>query len=433
MQINAFDKRVAEMLLVGIGFLSGCTQYHLGQKDIRPFYNSSIMHVEGLRSALDKSRDTPLRVLLVHGMLTSNVGYSRTLQKQIIAKLGLDLVEQKPEHSEIERGYDVTVFDGPQPLNSKIKIPLSQLTRSAWLDRRDNKERLVFYEVLWAPPRDVVKNRFIACFESDLKAEECMALGPIRPNTDRQGFVNRFAKNSFMVGGFADATIVLSNIGDVLRDDVNLAMCMVATDVLGRHTSSTKRSERCDLSHGVGRSEVGNMNERLSRAPFFAITHSLGSFLLLDGQIRFAAKRAEQQEDVIQEMASFHLLDNKTVFMRANQISLLHLARLQVACEQVPCPNRLLPSVNDLWSAPAELSQMTTYVAFNDHNDLLGFELPPYFKERGIVGTFVNVSVRNPGWWIPGILKNPLAAHLASDRNPAIIEAIVEGFDLPPR
>jgi|GEM_PF-6905871 len=366
-------------------------------------------------------------------MLTSEVGYSKTLQRQIIAKLGTDLIEGATNHDVIKRGYDVTVFDGPQPLNSKIKIPPSQLTTSTWTDKQTKAARIVFYEVLWAPPRDVVKNRFLACFESGVKADECEAPGPnpIRPNTDYQGVLNRFAKNRLLVGGFADASIVLSNIGDVLRDDVSLAMCEIALDVVAPG-SPPARTGRCDMKALMHTDdEARAINTKLSSAPFVAITHSLGSFLLLDGQIRFAVKRAKKDEDVVREMAAFYLLDNKTVFMRANQVALLHLARLQVACDDDPCPNRLLPKVEDIWSAPTELSQMTTYVAFNDHNDILGFELPPYLMERNIVGTLVNVSVRNPGWWVPVLLKDPLASHLSSDRNAAVIEGIVEGFDLP--
>jgi hypothetical protein len=412
---------------------SGCSQHQLAPKDIRRFYNSDLTRVEGLRSVLKRSPDAPVRVLLLHGMLTNQAGYSARLQREIIAKLGLGLIEGETLVGPIERGYGVTVFDGPQPLSSNVKIPLSSLTRRSWLDPNDRRERIVLYEVLWAPPRDVVKNRFLACFEAGVQADECEPPALIRPNPDRQAFLNRFAKNGLLVGGFADASIVLSPVGDVLRDDIRLAMCVLAADVMGRNLLRAKHPSRCDLvSIVAGRYSAQETNERLRVTPFFAITHSLGSFLLLDGQIRFAVARANTQEDVMREMAAFHLLDQKTVFMRANQISLLHLARLQVACDEEPCPNRLLPRVEDIWNAPPELSQMTTYVAFNDKNDILGFELPPYLAERNVVGELVNVSVRNPGFSLPFVLKDPLAAHLKSDRNPAVIKAIVEGFALPP-
>ena len=425
-----WQRSFAGSALVLVFLITGCSQHALLPHDIRPFYNSNAKRVEGVRSALSASQEQPVRVLLVHGMGPQKPGYSGTLQGEIIGRLNLGLRPGEVVSRPIERGYTVTVFDGPQPLSSTVALPLSSLIRTTWIDGKGNP-RLIFYEVLWAPPRDVIKNRFLACFESGVEADECLPTGPIQPNTDSQGVLNRFGKNRLMVGGFADASIVLSPIGDVLRDDIDLAMCTVAADVAGRDLAKA-RTERCDLTQIVSREDAPSLNRRLSDAKFVAITHSLGSFLLLDGQIRFAAERATNDADVARELAAFYLLDNKTMFMRANQVSLLHLARLRVACDAPPCPNRLVRPADDIFDAPPELSQMTTYVAFNDHNDLLGFELPPYLAERSVVGTLVNVSVRNGRWWIPGLLKNPLAAHSASDRNPAVIEAIVEGFALPP-
>ena len=78
------------------------------------------------------------------------------------------------------------------------------------------------------------------------------------------------------------------------------------------------------------------------------------------------------------------------------------------------------------------LAQMSTYVAFNDTDDLLGFELPPFLADTD-GNRYVNVSVRNPGWRLPGLLKDPAAAHTAQARTPAIVRANAEGFGLPAR
>lgn len=408
----------------------GCSQARLSPKDIRPFHNSNAKRVEGVRRALNDSPDAPVRVLMLHGMITRDPGYSNELQEQI-AKRRLKLERQsgevKPEP--IERGYKVYVFDGPQPLDMKIEIPLSEVRRTAWLDAETKRERLVFYEVRWAEPRDVIKNRFLACFEIGAKADECEPIGPILPNPDSRALFNGLAKKNLMVDGFADATIVLGEIGNIFRDDVRLAMCMVATDIMD---PGRTRDERCDFGTVVREHGLRETHDQLANAPFFAITHSLGSFLLLDGQIRFTEAQAKKDQREMEEMAAFLLMDWKTVFMRANQISLLRLARLSVKCEEAPCPNRLISAtIDDLSKETFEFPPMTTYVAFNDQDDLLGFELQPYFGERGVVGELVNVSVRNGRWWIPFFLRSPLGAHTASDSNPKIINAIVDGFDLP--
>lgn len=418
-----------ERCFAGILFalIIGCSQAHLLPEDIRPFYNSSVDCVQGMRSALAASPDAPVRVLMLHGMITRDPGYSEHLQKKIAQeRLQLDRQSEEVTPEPIERGYKVIVFDGPQPL--EIDVPQSEVRRTAWRDKTTKRDRLVFYEVRWAEPRDVIKNRFLACFEAGVEATECQPIGKILPNPDRRALLNGFAKKKLMVDGFADATIVLGEIGHVFRDDVRLAMCMVASEIMD---PAKRRSGRCRFGEIARKAGLPETYDRLQKAPFFAITHSLGSFLLLDGQIRFMELQATDNRAEQEEMAAFALMDFKTVFMRANQISLLHLSRLKVKCEPEPCPNRLLSSFDPLTAGAGEFPPMTTYVAFNDQNDLLGFELQPYFGERGVVGELVNVSVRNGGWLIPFVLKNPLAAHTASDTNPAIIDAIVEGFDLP--
>lgn len=179
----------------------------------------------------------------------------------------------------------------------------------------------------------------------------------------------------------------------------------------------------------------------LADAKVFGITHSLGSFLMLDAQHRFAQARVQRpaaaglaSADEVQESLLFWLFDDATVFMNANQVSLLSLALLSPAgCQPSsgsgPCSNRLLRRPEP-WDQPSPLAQMSTYVAFNDTDDLLGFELPPFLADTD-GNRYVNVSVRNPGWRLPWLLKDPSAAHTAQARNPAIVRAIAEGFDVP--
>jgi len=424
------QRTAASLFIVLIS--SGCA-HSLSPRDIRPLYNdSSVTEVEGLRASLDSSPDAPVRVLVLHGMGMQKAGYSEDLQKNIKKQLNPGLVPGNVTQGSIQRGYKITIFDGRQPSSSKTEIPLSLLTRTTWNDP-NHHPRLVFYEVLWAVPRDVVKNRFIACFESRVQADECQPSGPILPNEDSQGLINRFGKNRLMVGGFSDASIILSPVGDVLRDDLHLALCTIAADVAGHDVLAAQPPERCDLTKIISRNDRDAMHEKFRATKFSAITHSLGSFLLFDGQLRFARMPAKSSDEVARDQAAFYLLDNKTVFMRANQVALLNLARLRAVCEPLPCPNRLLRIDDEVSNDPDAHRHKTTYVAFNDHNDLLGFELPPYLAERDAVGTLVNVSVRNARWWIPGILKDPVGAHQGSDHNPAVIQAIVEGFRLPPR
>ena len=42
----------------------------------------------------------------------------------------------------------------------------------------------------------------------------------------------------------------------------------------------------------------------------------------------------------------------------------------------------------------------------------------------------VNVSVRNHGWGWLGLFRHPGHAHTTHYKNPAVVEAVVEGFDI---
>jgi hypothetical protein len=233
---------------------------------------------------------------------------------------------------------------------------------------------------------------------------------------------------------------VLGPLGDVLRDDVTLAACMLAQDVLlsaGTSFQQARSNRRCDLADSAAQPEnLLAASTTLQRSEFFTITLSLGSFLVMDAQRLFAQQRADpaKRSEVERENLAFHLFDDATVFMLANQVSLLHLGRLQAICRPAAagtqCPNPALPTVDAWFNEADPLSQMTTYVAFNDTDDLLGFELPWYLPREGLFGPLVNVSVRNPAPRYLGLIEDP-RTHVRHELNPAVIRSIAHGFDVP--
>jgi hypothetical protein len=383
-------------------------------------------------------------------MVTNKPEYSEIMQQRLAEKLAL--VRGISSRSvDINRGYTFTPSIGPQPFDGRIPLSPSQIRKSIWVDPNNrNIERLIFYEMLWAPIRDEVKNQFLACFESRSidKKFDCSPLTAAKKNTDTRALVNGFLKDSVLVDGFADAVIVLGAIGDVLRDDTTLAMCTIARDIIGGQDSLAAQplDTRCDLSAFVKDHDAAEAAGRaLEGTKFLAITHSLGSFLVMDAQQRFAQTRAkknknddnQQNKDEIDETLLFFLTDQSTVYMLANQIALLQLARFSPEdCrpheKNKPCPNRLLRDRPDLMQMEEPLGHMSTYVAFNDVNDLLGFELPPYIADVDFIGAkFVNVSVQNPGFKIPFLFKHPIDAHTRHMDNQAIINAIVDGIAIP--
>lgn len=450
------------LTLAAAGSLMGCAGgAGLTVKDIRPLHSSAgpsaLDRVHGIRQALQASPDAPVRVLAVHGMITHEAGYSYPLQERLAQRLGLHQGEQSQALA-LARGYDFVPAYGAQPFDLSSRLAPSTLTRTAWTSAGPDgrpRDRLVVYELLWSPLRDQIKDRFIACFErGELgTSANCRRFSASEPNSDARFPINRALKESVTLGGFADATLVLGPIGDVIRDDLTLALCVVGSDFLhvgGEALQSAARA-RCNLAESA-RAAGGHLAaaQKLQHSKFLGITHSLGSFLFMDAQHAFAAAEAAVSGDACarsgpacdeqrQGQLLFQMTDQATVFMNANQVSLLSLARLSSAgCQPAHgkvCPNPFLRSRsadNAPWMQPQGFPRMTIYVALNDVNDLLGFELPPFMGD--IDGNrFVNVSVRNPAFAIPGLFKSPSGAHTNQAENPAVIDAIVEGFTVPPR
>lgn len=429
-------------LLAVISLLLTACQTKLEDKDIRwvPGLNGkkldNIDHVNGIRQALSESK-TPVRVFVVHGMITKDPHYSEAFQAAIGKKLELIRGKQYPVIS-LERGYQFTVMSGPQPVGVSGKM--SEIRKTSWFDS-SNKERLVFYELLWAPLRDDLKNQFIACYESRLTGG-CSSVTEVNRAKDSRRLVNGWIKDDIMVNGFADAMLVLSPLGDIIRDDIHQALCVIATDALVESGfQAPHKAGRCDLL------DLGESLESRQRAglilgdtKFITVTHSLGSFLVLDTQQRYAKRNLQAQDPGPVEMADaqredllFQLTDQSTVFMMANQIGLLQLARLETLCQPKSegklCPNRLLPNMDNALAVETS-SQLRRFVAFNDSNDLLGFELQPYLSEASVYGPLINVSVRNSGFSIPWLVKGPKGAHTNHFENEVIINAVTEGFDL---
>lgn len=440
--------------------LTGCAaQTDFQEEDIRPLPFSipysvdyiegtegPLLHIDGFRQALINSPKQPVRVLVIHGMITDEAGYSEGMQKRIGKRLGLKLIAGSYDDIEINRGYDFTTYIGPAPVGKEPK--LSKLRKYVWFDeQRPEIPRLIYYEVLWAPFRDQVKNEFLACFESRSVDQDCLPVKGKR-NSDSRTLINGLLKDEIMIDGFADPMILLGPLGDIIKDDIMLANCIVARDILDNTNETFKRfkEERCNLSsYVIDEKTYQDTASILLETPFVAITESLGSFLYLDTEQRFSQAATLENElrkkngrelnsEELQDSQLFNLYDQRTVYMMANQISLLLLARYTAEnCysdtdEEGKCPNRLLRNRTE----PLDpITARSTYVAFNDANDLLGFDITPNLQYTGTYGKVVNISVRNPGFSIPFLFKSPSAAHKNHADNPAVIKAVVEGIEIP--
>ncbi len=194
--------------LLALAGLGACASDQAVQPaDIRPLHYSSgsgtLKRVDGLRAALAASPQQPVRVLALHGMISHEANFSRPMQDALAQRLGLRRVAASPGAAQpnLPRGYTVTPAFGAQPFDAVAgPLPLSQLRRTAWVDAAappGAPERLVFYELLWAPLRDRIKHRFIGCFESAAlrRQADCQAFSKSLPNPDSRSLLNRLLGN----------------------------------------------------------------------------------------------------------------------------------------------------------------------------------------------------------------------------------------------
>ena len=417
---------------------------------------------EAIRGAVSADPDTgaavvrPIRVLTVHGMITDRPGFSDDTQSAIALRLSLKPAGP-PLEIVLERGYGVAVFDGVQP-NGQSRLNRSVIRRTDWADS-SGVTRLVFYELLWAPFRDEIKGTYFACFESETFRKKrdkipnpewkCPGHDNAAMNTDRTSFLNKGIKEGILVNGVSDAMIVAGEMGEVLKDDLNLAFCTIAQDELAFPNDTALlyqpdpegKLRRCgyylitsqELSgpDGVTSSKGFTFDGIFEDRKFFVITESLGSYFMF----RTVWDRAQAEPDPLGDLTR-DLINNAIVFMFANQTALIHLSALEPVClpdEGFPdCPNPGLETVDEKLETFSAGSSQTTYVAFNDRDDLLGYELAPYLLNSGLAGRLINVSVRNPALGLPPVFRWFADVHTNQAKHPGIIDAIVGGL-YPPR
>ncbi|OYX51115.1 MAG: hypothetical protein B7Y90_02160 [Alphaproteobacteria bacterium 32-64-14] len=436
--------------------LGACAATKLAPGDVRvlPYYSldpptwPDSHRVVGFAQAIADAPDgRPVKLLTIHGMVASKSDFSDEWQANIAKPLGL-VADTTRTSVDMFRGYEAQLVFGPAPVGETTPQMTSRLTRTVWREPANGEPKLIVYALLWAPIRDDLKYRFFACFESrseptDRGHSEKPWTCPETPaarNTGSRAVINGGLKDSLMVRGFADAVIVNGALGDILRDDLALATCVMAFDTVANQkslaaapkmalqtsTMDRYKTQRCkpeELDKDVGLLSSGGNLE------YFVLTHSLGSYYFLESQMRAHFLDPDDQLSNIQ----FQMFDRATVFMFANQISLLSLANLRSYCMPHPvqgtsnpaCPNFRLQPVES-WK-PNGGGAMTDYVAFNDPDDILGFELPPHLADVNL-GRYINVTVQNPAFTVPFLFRDPGGVHTSQQNNPAIIDALVNGI-----
>lgn len=178
--------------------------------------------------------------------------------------------------------------------------------------------------------------------------------------------VNRQLKNNVITWGLTDAAAYMGPVGRLAREGVGAAICVATSDQpdIISQAPVQKRSEQRSWRIRSSTDACSESTSSRPHSPFAVFSHSLGSRVVFDTLTR------DLDKDIGGTFISARLnqLPNKqhTVYLMANQIPLLAAGRLHE------------PSTQS--TAVKKLTKPLTFVAFSEINDLMTYELVPYFE-----------------------------------------------------
>jgi hypothetical protein len=359
-----------------------------------------------------------VNVLIIHGMGTHDNTYADEFVRRLGSVAGLDLQS------------------GPA-LVDKLVSPYgaySTVHRTTFRSR-DGHELRVFV-LTWS--------KLTEAFEDALLSYDWQQYSRGRV------LVNRRLKKDLIDTAFDDAVVYSGTFAPALRSTVRRAVCVVLSN-----------KQRPDLPCTAGDVIGANGESLIAQPPIFAVTHSLGSAMLIDtlgemlGEcVPSADKCPQRQEDLRTAGLSEEFTKQlRGVFLLANQLPLIYLSRIplnpttSVTEESATSSTTHSETIDssDFSAATAFAATITgiakilgerrkpiPIIAFNDVNDLLTFPVPAGWRDRITPGAgtklqVVNISVTNaPAKWL-AVAANPSRAHTTYWTNSDVIRFIANG------
>jgi hypothetical protein len=386
-QIRRLIKDVVSIVVTS--FLAGCAT---------PFSNPQLepddVPFQGIQDAISNGGE-PADVLLVHGMCTHK---KEDLQgaNAALAK-ALNMQPQRPEDVTLE-----TVW-GDENDAQLFTATLSDGVRSVRT-----------YSLLWSPIATRYK-RARLCYDVSEPTASCSK--EVLTYAKPRAWINKGAKDVLLDDCLADAVFYSAPDGGKLLRDATLKA--IVTALAGGKASAGVESEQVNVAAA-------------RTAPFFIITHSLGSKIVADA--------LHQAPRAFDEALTFALGRTYQVFMEANQLPILSLGIGSISKRVDASPvvtdlamNALIARLIDgrhRNRGPRVLTdEPIVVVAFSDPNDLLSWGLHDSAVQLEGAKT-VDVWVSNASSWFGGA-ENPLAAHVGYAANPAVAKLIACGWKRP--
>jgi hypothetical protein len=173
---------------------------------------------------------------------------------------------------------------------------------------------------------------------------------------------NSQLKNSVITYGLTDAAMYIGPIGKIMREGVQAAMCATIANSLPSLSSNKKTATAAELC----------ATQPAIKDSFAIISHSLGSRIVFD------VLRTDLTPLLAERIKNNTANSDIEVYMLANQIPLVGVGRL-----------------GDARSITKILSKKLKFIGVSEINDLLTYELVPYFEHMYYVRCYGAFSSAN--------------------------------------
>lgn len=384
-------------------FLSGCASFGRGfaegilasKEDHKPARQCKVWTdgFQGLKNIIESKN---LRVLMVHGVGTHQMGYSTEFMKSLATGLGMN--EQKIENK---------IIHLKSPINGN---DLGVIRITQYIDSKTGKT-FTFYELTWSSITEPEKQALLNDSNGLYAA--------------KRASLNKTFKN-YLNDLSPDALIYLGPKGEDLLSSMRAAVCWMISYNFNELKANTT---------GVCHINRDNIHQVIKNDELLFITHSLGSRIMLDAfqdLDKLEQTNNSVEVNTIEELKSMFQNQNFTFFMLSNQLPLLQMGR--------PLPT--ITNKTKEYCTPTgkhykeRVFNNLDIVAISDPNDLLSYAVEPTFAEHYIDSTLcptisnVSVNTTDPidllGF---GELANPIEAHKGYTSSPEVLDLLLNGIN----
>jgi hypothetical protein len=170
---------------------------------------------------------------------------------------------------------------------------------------------------------------------------------------------NRDLKAEVVTYGLSDAAMYIGPVGSLIREAIGAGICAVIADAGGNTSSPFNGDSPSALTQPMTRTQLCKSGSGGNSLAFAVMSHSLGSRAVFD------VLTADVSDPLRKKL---ELIVNETieVYMLANQIPLLGLG--------------MVDSKKDYRKGAVFPTKKVKFVAVSEVNDLLTYELVPYFE-----------------------------------------------------